>query len=38
MSAIDANARVEKEMMEFFPLGVYKDVTADGESNVFKTV
>jgi 2-oxoglutarate ferredoxin oxidoreductase subunit beta len=31
MSAIDANARVEKEMMEFFPLGVYKDVTADGE-------
>ncbi|MDK2846973.1 MAG: 2-oxoglutarate/2-oxoacid ferredoxin oxidoreductase subunit beta [Desulfuromonadales bacterium] len=38
MSAIDANARVEKEMMDFFPLGVYKDVTADGESNVFKTV
>jgi 2-oxoglutarate ferredoxin oxidoreductase subunit beta len=27
MSAIDANARVGKEMMEFFPLGVYKDIT-----------
>jgi len=27
MSAIDAHARVGKEMMEFFPLGVYKDIT-----------
>jgi 2-oxoglutarate ferredoxin oxidoreductase subunit beta len=30
MSAIEANARVGKELMDFFPLGVYKDITTQG--------
>ncbi len=30
MTPIAANARVGGEMMDFFPLGVYKDITAGG--------
>lgn len=28
MSAIEANERISREMMKFFPLGIYKDITA----------
>jgi hypothetical protein len=30
MSAIEANKRVGTELVDFFPLGVYKDITAQG--------
>lgn len=30
MSAIEANKRVGTELMDFFPLGVYKDITTSG--------
>lgn len=30
MTAIEANERISREMMQFFPLGVYKDITAQG--------
>lgn len=32
MHPIEALQRVEKEMMPYYPLGVYKDITAEGES------